>query len=328
MNRRGLTLIEVLIVVTVVGILIALILPAVQAARESARRAQCANNLRQIGLALASYAGRDGVFPAALAAPIYVHDIAEQREFSPFARILPELEQVAAYNAINFSSTQDGSSPRSENRTAASLKLSIFVCPSDTPGDGVAMNYRANMGVNAHASEDPSGRLSGAFSLHAWVRPSDFADGLSNTALVSERLRGDQDPTRYDRRRDVWFASYAGELLTPDQGLSRCANTPSGVPAHWSFGGDSWLLWNYNHTTYNHVAGPNSSKADCAATDVMSGEMGIADAGVYSARSMHGHGVNVLTADGSVHFVKDGISLATWRALSTRSGGEVIAAGD
>ena len=323
MTRRGLTLIELLVVVSVIGILIALILPAVLSARESARRSQCINNLRQIGIALNAYAARDGVFPAALAAG-RVTVKRDQHDFSPFARILPELEQGNVFNAINFGSIQNSYLPSDENRTVASLTLTIFLCPSDDFGYELKMHYRANMGANSDSFEfGPTKKLAGAFSLHVWVRPTEFSDGLSNTAMVSERLQGDHDPTRFDRHRDSWYASYSGETLNPDQAISRCAKLPSGVPAHWSDGGDHWLLWNYNHTTYNHVATPNSANADCAGTDIFHGELGVADAGVFAARSLHGGGVNVLTADGAAHFVSSSAALKTWRALGTQSGAEL-----
>jgi len=323
MRRRGLTLIELLVVVALIGVVIGLTLPAVQAARQTAWRIKCVANLRQIGIALNAYASRDGTFPAALAEPGGIRDAVtfDRQDFSPFARILPELEQVAIFNAINFRGPQGNSAPNHENLTVSAIALEVFVCPSDAPG-GVAMHYRANMGVHPESFAPAS--AAGAFSLHTWIRPQDFRDGLANTAMISERLRGDHDPSKFDSRRDAWYSAYSGGSLTADGAVARCAAVPKAVPAHSSNGGDSWLLWNYNHTTYNHIAGPNAPTADCSATDAYYGDRGVADAGVFTARSFHSGGVNVLTADGAVRAVGSSASLAIWRALGTRAGGELI----
>lgn len=329
MKHRGVTLVELLVVVAVIGLLIALVLPAVQSAREAARRTQCSSNLRQIGIALSSYSGREGTFPTALAAPADLQSslVRSPQDFSPFARLLPDLEQSVAFNEMNFACAQGQGTPSPENQTVASQTFMLFLCPSDgsaQPGPRGAMNYRANMG--SHPASFVPAESAGAFSLHAWVRPAEFRDGLSNTAMVSERLRGDHTATRFDPRRDSWFSGYSGESLTADMAVTRCAAVPSGVPDHWSEGGDTWMLWNYNNTTYNHVASPNARGADCAAADSHYGGLGVADSGVFSARSMHASGVNILTADGAVRTVSGDVAVRIWRALGTRAGGDFASA--
>lgn len=323
-SKRGFTIIEILVVIAVIGILGGLVLSAVQAAREGSRLANCANNLRQIGLAMQSYAARENVFPSAMSKQKGRFGQA----FSPFMRILPELEQQSLFNAINVDINQTQFSVASENDTAASIRVRVFVCPSD---DGVlslsssGSSYRANMGSSMLLFPEQFEPLrSGPFILEKWVRPSDISDGLSSTALISERLVGDGDPGSWDKRRDPWFAGLQPLVATTDAAVSRCATVPSVVPPHFSAGGANWLLFGYDTTWYNHVMSPNGIYPDCATAKPEYGLRGGSDSGVYCARSNHSACVNMATADGAVHRVRDGISVETWRSLGTRAGGETF----
>ncbi len=319
---RGFTLIEILVVLGIVGLLIGLLLVAIQPARQASREAQCANNLRQIGLAMASYQGVHGVYPSAM--PYWGRT---PNCFAPFVRILPELEQAALFHAINFEVDQTPMSICPENATAAGIVVDVFLCPSDRApaADELGpLNYRVNLGSGIESYQTPA--EAGAFGFDDWLGPSSFRDGLSTTALVSERLRGDGQPSRFDTDRDHWFAGLGPTVPpTADALLARCAAIPAGVPSHDSRGGSTWLIFGYDRCFYNHVGAPNARVPDCAAADDHYGNRGGEDAGHFAARSVHARGVNLLTADGSVHAVRSAADLAAWRALGTRSGGEVVA---
>jgi len=326
-RRQGFTLIETLVAIAIIGVLAALTLMAVQAARESARRLQCSTNLRQIALAMNSYLDRDGTLPTAM-----MRIYGETRAYceSPFARVLPEIDQAIIYNAINFETHQPPHVIAAENNTAASLSIAIFLCPSDAlsaaPGTG-AMNYRVNMGSGYESfpyAMEPG--QPGPFALAEWIRASDIRDGLSTTCLISERLRGDGSPLIWTRDRDPWFSGLGRLKPAPstDAAVQLCTAVPEGVPPHYSFGGATWFLWSYDKTFYNHVTPPNASTPDCATTNEYYGSHGASDSGIYSARSHHGAGVNVATADGAVRWVKAGVATSVWRAFGTRAGGEVI----
>ncbi len=327
MNRRGMTLIEMLVVIAILAVLSLLVFGALQSAREEARRLQCVNNLKQIGLALLAYTSRERVFPSAMEDTLRIGGRSFSRGFSPFARILPELEQHPAYNAINFQVAQTSIVVSRENRTAAAFTISTFLCPSDGgvfPPATSAMNYRVNMGSGIGAIDQELGvaNYHGPFAPKAWEHPAHITDGLSNTALVSEKLRGDRDPWRFDSRRDSWCANLSRFTeMTADIAVAACARyKPS--PPHFSWGGASWLLLGYNSTFYNHIVSPNAPTPDCTSADAAHGVDGLAESGIFAARSNHQALLNTATADGAVRAVSASISLNIWRALGTRAGGE------
>ena len=205
MRRRGVTLIEMMVVVGVIGVAMALILPAVQEARENARRSDCTKNLMQIGLALHNYHAVHGVFPPGR---IRSHWDGEGRQFSALAQILPYLEQTPIYNAINFDLNPDVNArdaPQAENTTAAGATVSGFLCPSDTtalaPGRGGPNSYVLNSG-KAYAISRAVPRRDwpdGVFYENSSIKLADITDGYSNTAIVSETTRSGPDgPTTWD----------------------------------------------------------------------------------------------------------------------------------
>jgi prepilin-type N-terminal cleavage/methylation domain-containing protein/prepilin-type processing-associated H-X9-DG protein len=331
----GYTLIELLVVIVVIGILTAIILPAVQSAREAARRAQCVNNLKQIGLATASYASLYGTYPSLA----YISETSPPPDrnfrlvaahYSPLTQVLPQLEQEALFNTVNFMPWADDGYTLHANSTAMTTRIGMFVCPSDVtapvPGYG-RVNYRFNIGpvTNLAKSVSPPGDL-GAFALSANFTPADFSDGLSATAGTSERLQGDWRAGtvgRGDYRLAPKDGRRGGEPI--DEMLAYCRSATS--DQFESRAGESWFLSGFHTTIFNTANVPNPKFPDCASDDYTDLHGGLIHNGVFSASSRHPSGVNVAMMDGSVRFVKDGVSLPVWRALSTRNGGEAIDGG-
>ncbi|MFO0958498.1 MAG: DUF1559 domain-containing protein [Isosphaeraceae bacterium] len=333
---RGFTLIEVLVVIGIIGAVAGLLLPAVQSARESARRVQCTNNLKQIGLALQGYAARDGFFPSInsrTTIPGRPDLFVSAHCFSPFSRMLGDLDQPVLYHATNF--TQPPAWPQylPANRTVMLTSIDLFLCPSDdaspVPGYG-RVSYRFSLGPTPWkaAGDNVPESWSGPFTSHRFYRPADFADGLSNTIGASERLQGDWTRGRKGRGDYYLTKIPATKIGGGDRALALCSQVPAGTTLE-SRAGESWFLSGFHFTNYNHCAPPNSPITDCAFAESAEGlQRRTVLEGVFSARSRHPGGVQTLRMDGSVAFVKDGISLPTWRALSTRSGGEVLSSVD
>jgi prepilin-type N-terminal cleavage/methylation domain-containing protein/prepilin-type processing-associated H-X9-DG protein len=328
----GYTLIELLVVIVVIGILTAIILPAVQSAREAARRAQCTNNLKQIGLATASYASLYGTYPSLA----YISETSPSpgrnfrlvaAHYSPLTQVLPQLEQWALFNTINFMPWADDGYTLHANSTAMTTRVGMFVCPSDAtasvPGYG-RVNYRFNIGpvTNLAMSNSPLYNV-GAFVIAANFTPADFPDGLSATSGTSERLQGDWRAGTIGRG-DYRLAPREGRygFEPADKTLAYCQSATS--DQFESRAGESWFLSGFHTTIFNSANVPNPRFPDCAMDDYTDLHGGLIHNGVFSASSPHPGGVNVAMMDGSVRFVKDGVTLPVWRALSTRNGGEAV----
>ncbi len=339
-SPRGFTLIELLVVIGIISILIGLLLPAVQAARESARRAQCLNNLRQIGLALHAYHDTNNCFPIAVNS---VFGRANAQGIGPMiyagyysfhTRLLPTLDQGALYNSINFfvgttpprsigfpPPTSEEQSENAINATASRTRLSVFLCPTDGgPFSNSGNNYWGNVGVGVNPSasylhpDSGNGFLSEFRSTSAASVP----DGLSHTAAFSERLRGsDQHPLT--PTRDFW-SLISGQVGTADDLLVACriAARPEYDQAGYAAAGDAWFWAGRDRTYYNHAQRPNGSVPDCLISSFQP------PPGMATARSLHSGGVNTLMGDGSVRFVSGLIAQEVWRGLGTRNGAELV----
>ncbi len=315
--RAAFTLIELLVVIAIIAVLTALLLPAVQAAREAGRRIQCANNLKQIGLALHNYHDVVGAFPLGRTIP-------SNASFSPLARFLPYVEQANMGNALNFNLPYNDPG----NATVLNASLAVFLCPSDTTpvpaGSGGGTNYRSNEGTGVvmwHGSSDVAGvnatmpPPNGLFFANLQCRVADVVDGLSNTAAFSEHVVGDFSQNLGTDKSDTFKpGTYPA---TPDEAIAQCRATDianlslqgySNVGAPWTYG--------YHSTSsYWHSAPPNTRSCMFPPSRIMT-----------TANSRHPGGVNVAMTDGSVRFVKDTVDLPAWRALGTRDGGEIIGA--
>ena len=330
-GRPAFTLIEVLVVLGIIGLLIALLLPAVQAAREAARRARCANNLRQIGLALLGYEQANGCFPMPNTnipntIPPY-HGL-----FSIQVRLLPMIEQQALFDGINF---DVGTVPsaiigvplepeeiaaNAMNATVRETNLNVFLCPSDASGSAdPGNNYRANVGIGPYhytSAEFPdSGR--GFFQEVYLTRPAQVLDGMSHTAAFSERLRSSGSRTPGVPSRDYWPITEI--VLTTDDAMDACRIAArSGLIPTFVQGGRWWFWGGRDQTYYTHAQEPNGRVPDC-----LFGGM-TQPGGVSTARSRHPGGVNAVMGDGSVRFVLDSIAQPIWRGFGTRDGGELV----
>lgn len=303
---RGFTLIELLVVISVMGLLIALLLPAVQSAREAARRMQCANNLRQIGLGFHNYvAGNDSLPPM-----IGPHG------FSPFAAILSHLEANPVYAAFNYSLPQNVDA----NRTVASMSLGVLLCPSDGPPK-INHEGRTNYAANTGWGHQATGRYNGLFTMapDPPVRPAAIVDGMSNTAMVAEWVCGAWFPKTGDRLSSAYLLE-ADNLWRPDQfeaAIQACVNLrPEGLDTT-DRKGWKWSNGSPGHSAYCHNMGLN--EFTCISTENPSAS--------WTAGSRHGSGANVLFADGRVSFLKSSMAIGTWRAIGTRDGGEVVDSG-
>jgi prepilin-type N-terminal cleavage/methylation domain-containing protein/prepilin-type processing-associated H-X9-DG protein len=327
-RHRGFTLIELMVVCAILSLLVALLLPAVQSAREAARRAQCASNLRQIGIGLQNYEQVMGCFPP----NVLNFGHLPWSFFSVHSRILPYLEQRPLYDAINFSvgtypevwglpeSSWPGSrQANSYNDTARLTQVSVFLCPSDGGAFAEAgTNYRGNTGVGLNyattAEEPDSGN--GMLAELGLMTPARVPDGLSHTALFSERLRG-SGGSGVDPARDTFglrtLVFTADELLLASRAVARPDN-----PMILTEQGRFWFWTGRERTLYNHAQAPNGSIPDGMYAQILTAR------GMSSARSNHPGGVNVLMGDGSVRFVSETISQAVWRGLGTRNGGELV----
>jgi prepilin-type N-terminal cleavage/methylation domain-containing protein/prepilin-type processing-associated H-X9-DG protein len=333
-NRKGFTLVELLVVIAVIGILIALLLPAVQAARESSRRAQCVNNLKQFGLAMHNY---HDVFKALPPAGFLDAGLnpgptglfsADILDWSEQARLLPYFEQQNLSNLFNFNLTWDNP----VNLAGALVSVPIFKCPSDSgmmipAGIGSQCNYYGNYGYNILRGQPtwpqfagtPNATMpapNGAFPFGVAVKFADIRDGLSQTAAFSEMITGDFNNGIITPASDN-FVSYASPgPFTPNDAYLMCmqVDTTTLASQMWSNTGAPWTSETGSNTVYVHAAPPNTQS--CGFLMVSRFES--------CASSYHPGGVNLLLCDGSVKFVTNGVDLPAWWAIGSRSGGEAM----
>jgi len=339
---RGFTLIELLVVIAIIAVLIALLLPAVQAAREAARRSQCTNNLKQIGLAFHNYESTHTAFPPSVMYPSPVDNWGWGP--SGLLSLLPFVEQTALWNAYNVGPVQcngGGCGLYQKNTTVFNAQVGSWLCPSDAPLRTVSMSsYVGNMGGPYHTTGYsgpyvPSAGVGGPYpgTPPTVVKISSIVDGTSNTALFSEVLTGHSNagsvlagsssPNSW--KRVIFQTTAAANSQTMASALamiSNCAAVPpttaglSTSRGDWFYGYPAYV----SYGMYNHLSGPNTRSCSNAGWNTYS----VDTYGTAPPSSMHSGGVNLAMSDGSVRFVKDAISQQAWWAIGTRNGGEVV----
>jgi prepilin-type N-terminal cleavage/methylation domain-containing protein/prepilin-type processing-associated H-X9-DG protein len=363
-SRRGFTLIELLVVIAIIAVLIALLLPAVQAARESARRGQCLNNLKQLGLGLANYEQAAQAYPMSVNAGCIGSSCGNNvggawGSWSPQALMLSFLEQTALYQATNFSFVNAGDNSFGArygntliNSTAIMSRVATFLCPSGSapsstnfglPSSGNC--YFASVGSSFGFSGTWTNKPNGLFKyLGPSLNSRDVRDGTSNTVAFGEWKMGDYDNNRksYQDVVDIGDTNLGGGSAD-----SANANMPGGgsaLPGYialcnkgWAASGNtsggnpiqrSWIAENWSQGVPSRTLGNLLLPPNPPVFNCIScAGCGDNDGpGIYSLSSNHPGGANVAMADGSVRFLKNSTNLNTIWSLGSRDNGEVISA--
>jgi prepilin-type N-terminal cleavage/methylation domain-containing protein/prepilin-type processing-associated H-X9-DG protein len=313
---RAFTLIEVLVVVSIIGLLVGLLLPAVQSAREAGRRGQCAANLRQIGMAIAAYESAHQTFPPSMLGSRPGRSV-PQTNISELVFLLSHLEQHPLYASINMTilvADETPEFPTLENHTARNTRASLFLCPSD--GEPSHINsYRFNRGRFGAWGSGYS--YDGPFQAFLLPVPAVITDGLSRTAFVSERVGGSFAAGSNDHVRDIKFPmGLSGTFKSDAQFIPQCLNAAS---AQWEpTAGRYWMFSGFVYGHYNHNGSPNDRRPSCQWPAVRDWALG----GLSPPRSYHAGCVNVLFGDGHVECVSDSVAPGVWTAFGTYSAGD------
>jgi prepilin-type N-terminal cleavage/methylation domain-containing protein/prepilin-type processing-associated H-X9-DG protein len=323
-RRQAFTLVELLVVIAIVGVLVALLLPAVQAARESARRSQCSNNLRQMAVAALNFHDAKRTLPIARQG--------DEEAFGQHTELFPFMEESNITFLFDFSL-------RPNQNPARFIDIPLFLCPSDIEDRMIHVdegsnqfnwgknNYRANAGSEFGLTSE-SGQVTakednnGLFLTNEAIRLAQVTDGTSHTALFSEAIRGDANDNLVEPESDLFQIPKNDSTKSTQKVYERCTSLDLGSMVgnkkQTSFAGRNWINGNYMTTRYNHVMRPNTWSCTRGNSPNNNG-------GAVTASSRHNDGVNLALADGSVRFVSSDITLEIWRALGTRDGEEVIA---
>ena len=333
---RGFTLVELLVVIAIIGILIALLLPAVQAAREAARRSQCSNNLKQLGLALHNYHDTHKKFPSSPGG-LFTPDHDSWMRWGGVASLLPFIEQNAIYDQLDFSLHWDHTANRPMTRTPIS---SALTCPSDpVSSDNLAntapCSYCLSRGPQSEWDMS-TGREMGFVDGHYWGSFSGLKDGSSNTLAMAEaQLGANQGAPSTTRPPNPYYVLQSGDLVHTQGGDNRgfmntqpyideinvyydnCVNNGTYIGTS----DDTGWYWAAGRTQQGaHVTtlvGPNAGPG-------CDNDTSVTDARVREPSSYHPGGALCLKADGSVTFASETIDQATWIAFGSRKGGETV----
>jgi prepilin-type N-terminal cleavage/methylation domain-containing protein len=344
---RGFTLVELLVVIAIIGVLVALLMPAIQSAREAARRAQCLNNLKQLGVALHNYVSAEKHFPPGLMSKTYPGQPNHPQTFyrwSSLAHLLPYTENQSVRDLLDLSvplyMPGAGYPVADRNKAGIAKILPEFLCPSDirlpVKSDWGPTNYVACAGSGAGGGTPFD--TDGIFYVNSATSFARVSDGSSHTAAMSESLLGE------DTQLDA-MSGFAG--ATPERNYkftlgfsavadltdARC-NSNKNYNSSMGNGNDprgfAWCSGEYRCASYNHYYPPNAANFDCITSVTVDPTLPpqklYSAYGWRTARSAHPGGVNLLLADGSLQFVGATIDFDVWRALSTIAGAETAIA--
>jgi prepilin-type N-terminal cleavage/methylation domain-containing protein/prepilin-type processing-associated H-X9-DG protein len=357
-NRRGFTLIELLVVIAIIAVLIALLLPAVQAAREAARRSQCTNNLKQIGLAMSNYVSANVAVPPNCEDQNWVSNT-PYANYSIHVRLLPYMEQSTMYNAWNmvlparWSSGNFTQQAGNFQKSVLVTQVASLLCPSDPwPGSSStynmsgqnrlvgACNYPPNLGLNRRINSAPPGSMAGnwkqngpLYVLSDWdganigrtISVNSFIDGTSMTAIFSEWVKGPSTVPGANGLGMIYSSGLGVASFPTDWQVAQALATvnPTTANQNWGWKGEWWAFG--GTMAYSHTNLPNRfAFAYTDGNDMVNGDGGRSMSTLVNASSLHPGGVNVLFMDGSVHFIKSSISYQPWYAISTVAQGEVV----
>jgi prepilin-type N-terminal cleavage/methylation domain-containing protein/prepilin-type processing-associated H-X9-DG protein len=319
---HGFSLVELLVVIGIIGVLVALLLPAIQMSRAAASRSSCGNNLRQLGIAALNHESARGYFPSGSVAKEFPADPQHVWTFyrwSALAELTPYLENTAVYNALDLSVPLYGSNfgVRPENAEAVKIFVPEFICPSDEPRrldeEFAPTSYAACAGSGAGGGTPRE--TDGVYFINSHTRVRQISDGTSKTASFSESILGNPQPSNHDSQTEYKFS-----FLAP------VSDALCNGSVQWNVSdprGFSWANGEFRCALYNHKMTPNSTTPDCIGVQIGgAAPTKYTPYGWRAPRSRHSNGVNVLMADSSLQFIADEIDPTLWQAQSTIAGDE------